>query len=158
MRRQFPAPKPIETAWDGPTIYRENGLSVEAAFVDHTVPCLAFALVEEPGTYLDAARLAAGPLPAGPWIGEAQKLLAAARTSGDARRGAVLRESAPAVDAESTLFPGHSGFAASRMSPTPPGARAFAPHSSASPTAHAGFIVIRSTRTPSVPRPKNIDT
>ena len=72
--RRFPRPKVVEAPWTEPVVYRAEGLSVEAALVDHTVPCLAFALVEEPGTYPDPARLAAGPLPAGPWIGEVRAL------------------------------------------------------------------------------------
>ncbi len=47
--RRFPRPRPVDVPWSGPTIYRGHGLRVEAALVDHTVPCLAFALIEEPG-------------------------------------------------------------------------------------------------------------
>lgn len=75
--RRFPRPKITETPWDGPVVYRADGLSVEAAFSDHTVPCLAFALVEEPGIYPDPARLARGPIHAGRWVGEVLTLLRA---------------------------------------------------------------------------------
>jgi ribonuclease Z len=46
--RRFPRPRVAESPCSGPVVYRSEGLSVEAAFADHTVPCLAFALVEEP--------------------------------------------------------------------------------------------------------------
>jgi len=75
--RRFPRPKVTEEPWSGPVVYQSDGLSVEAAFADPTVPCLAFALVEEPGVYPDPGRLARGPLRAGPWVGEARALLRA---------------------------------------------------------------------------------
>ncbi len=46
------------------------GIHVEAAFADHTVPCLAFALVEEPGYHPDPEKLASGSLRPGPWVGQ----------------------------------------------------------------------------------------
>jgi ribonuclease Z len=75
--RRFPRPKVAEAPWTGPVVYRSDGLSVEATFVDHTVPCLAFALVEEPGIHPDPVLLAGGPLPAGRWVSEVQTLLKA---------------------------------------------------------------------------------
>lgn len=75
--RRFPRPKVAESPWDGPVVYRADGLSVEAAFADHTVPCLAYALVEEPGIHPDPDRLARGPLRAGRWVEEARALLRA---------------------------------------------------------------------------------
>lgn len=75
--RRFPRPKVAEVARAGPVIYETDDLTVEAAHVDHTVPCLAFALVERPGFAPDAERLAAGPLAPGPWVGRALKLLQA---------------------------------------------------------------------------------
>jgi ribonuclease Z len=73
--RRFPRPKVVEAPWTGPVVYRSDGLSVEATLVDHTVPCLAFALVEEPGIYPDPVRLAEGPLRAGRWVSEVRALL-----------------------------------------------------------------------------------
>ncbi len=75
--RRFPEPKVVEVPWSGPVLYRAEGLSVEAAFVDHTVPCLAFAVIEEPGIYPDRDRLAEGPLHGGSWVNEAITLLRA---------------------------------------------------------------------------------
>lgn len=45
--RRFPRPRVTEAPWSGPVVYRSDGLAVEASLADHTVPCLAFALVEE---------------------------------------------------------------------------------------------------------------
>jgi ribonuclease Z len=73
--RRFPRPVVSESPWAGPVVYRANGLSVEAAFADHTVPCLAFALVEEPGVFPDPDRLADGPLHAGRWVNQVRTLL-----------------------------------------------------------------------------------
>jgi len=67
--KRFPEPEPIDSAWVGPTVFQTDGIRVEAAFADHTVPCLAYAMVEEPGYHPVLAKLAAGPLRAGPWVG-----------------------------------------------------------------------------------------
>lgn len=67
--KQFPEPEPVEAPWDGPDLFEGPGLRVEAAFADHTVPCLAFALVEQTGYHPDRAKLAAGSLRPGPWVG-----------------------------------------------------------------------------------------
>jgi ribonuclease Z len=73
--QRFPEPEVEESPWDGPVIFATEDLEVEAAHVDHTVPCLAFALVERPGYHPDPARLAGGPLRPGAWIARALKLL-----------------------------------------------------------------------------------
>jgi ribonuclease Z len=75
--RRFPEPEVAERALRGriPVLYRNDDLAVEAALVDHTVPCLAFAVVEKPGAHPDAARLAAGPLRPGPWIARVLDLI-----------------------------------------------------------------------------------
>ncbi|WP_406696001.1 MBL fold metallo-hydrolase [Singulisphaera sp. Ch08] len=75
--RRFPRPKVHEVNWAEPLIYETDDLKVEAAHVDHTVPCLAFALVEKPGFAPDSTRLAGTSFPRGPWINEALKLLRA---------------------------------------------------------------------------------
>lgn len=46
--RRFPEPVVEEREWVSAVIYETAELAVEAALVDHTVPCLAFALVEKP--------------------------------------------------------------------------------------------------------------
>ena len=68
--KRFPEPEPVETAWTGPILFQGQGLHVEAAFADHSVPCLSFALVEEPGYHPDPAKLASGGLRPGPWVGQ----------------------------------------------------------------------------------------
>jgi ribonuclease Z len=69
--KKFPEPEPVESPWDGPTLFQGEGIRVEAAFTDHTVPGLAFALVEEPGYHPSRAKLASGPIRPGPWVGQA---------------------------------------------------------------------------------------
>jgi ribonuclease Z len=68
--RRFPEPEVVEAVLRGavPVIYQNQDLAVEATRVDHTVPCLAFALVEKPGHHPDPAKLAVGPLRPGPWV------------------------------------------------------------------------------------------
>ncbi|MBX6313229.1 MAG: MBL fold metallo-hydrolase [Isosphaeraceae bacterium] len=73
--RRFPEPEVRETSASNPVIYETDDLSIEAEPVDHTVPCLAFALVEKPGIQPDPDRLAAGPLRPGPWVGQVLGLL-----------------------------------------------------------------------------------
>ena len=75
--RRFPEPEVAEKVLRGRVraIYANDDLHVETALVDHTVPCLAFAIVEKPGAHPDAARLSAGPLRPGPWVGRVLELL-----------------------------------------------------------------------------------
>ena len=54
----------------GPTLFEGGSVRVEAAFADHTVPCLSYALVEEAGYQPDPARLASGSIRPGPWVGQ----------------------------------------------------------------------------------------
>jgi len=75
--RRFPEPTVTETPWTGPLLYDSPHLQVEAAFTDHTVPGLAFALVEKVGYHPDPAKLARGTLRAGAWVQEALKRLRA---------------------------------------------------------------------------------
>jgi ribonuclease Z len=75
--RKFPKPEIQEVEWSGPIIHATDDLHVEAVLVDHTTPCLSFALVQEAGIHPDPVRLSAGPLATGPWIGEALKRLRA---------------------------------------------------------------------------------
>jgi ribonuclease Z len=79
--KHFPEPEVTEAAWRGPVLYENDVLQVEACHADHTVPTLAFALVEKTGYHPDPARLAGGALRPGPWVGEAQALLRAGAPS-----------------------------------------------------------------------------
>lgn len=72
---RFPEPEVEESDWEGGVAFANEDVSVEAAPVDHTVPCLAFALVERPGFHPDPSRLADGPLRPGPWVAKALRLL-----------------------------------------------------------------------------------
>ena len=47
--RRFPEPRVMETRWKSPLIFENPNLQVEAVSVDHTVPCLSYALVEKNG-------------------------------------------------------------------------------------------------------------
>jgi ribonuclease Z len=69
--RHFPRPQVEERSWNGPVLYENADLRVEACLADHTVPTLAFALVEKTGYHPDAQRLATGALRPGPWVNEA---------------------------------------------------------------------------------------
>ncbi len=75
--RRFPEPEIVEADWTTPLIYENADLLIEATATDHTVPGLAYALVEKTGYHPDPAKLAAGVLRAGPWVGEALALLRA---------------------------------------------------------------------------------
>ncbi len=68
--KRFPEPEPVDEPWEGSTLFETGGLRVEAAFADHSVPCLAFALVEEAGYHPDPAKLASGSIRPGPWVGQ----------------------------------------------------------------------------------------
>lgn len=75
--RHFPEPEVHEEGWRGPVLYANADLRVEAAAVDHTVPCLAYALVENAGYHPDAERLHQGLLRSGDWVGQVLELLRA---------------------------------------------------------------------------------
>ncbi len=79
--RRFPEPEPVATGWEGPTVFRADGLRVEAAFADHSVPCLSYALVEEAGYQPDRERMASGPLKPGRWISQVLEGLRAGESS-----------------------------------------------------------------------------
>lgn len=59
----------------------EAEFHIEAATLDHGIPCLAFAFQEKVRTNVHKARLDELGLPVGPWLNEAKR---AARTGGDA--------------------------------------------------------------------------
>jgi ribonuclease Z len=73
--RRFPEPDVTEKDWPGPVLFENDDLRVEACPADHTVPCLAFALVEKAGYHPDPDKLAAGALRPGAWVEEALVLL-----------------------------------------------------------------------------------
>jgi ribonuclease Z len=75
--KKFPEPEVTEAAWAGPVCHENADLRVEAVHVDHTVPCLAFALAEKGGYHPDPQKLAGGLLKPGGWVGEALRLLRA---------------------------------------------------------------------------------
>lgn len=58
-----------------PTVFENGVLRVEAARVDHTAPCLAFAIVETPGFHVDGQALREGPLRPGAWVTQALEML-----------------------------------------------------------------------------------
>jgi len=73
--RRFPQPEIAEVEWEGPLLHENAYLQVEAAFTDHTVHGLAYALVEKVGYHPDPERLASGTLRPGAWVQEALRLL-----------------------------------------------------------------------------------
>jgi ribonuclease Z len=73
--RHFPEPEIEEQSWKGPIVFENAELTVEAVPVDHTVPCLAYALVEKPGYHPDLTKLANGVLRSGSWVAGALELL-----------------------------------------------------------------------------------
>ncbi len=83
--KRFPPPQPVPEPRTGRTIFTASGLTVEAVAVDHTVPCLAYALVEAPAYHVTSAALTAGALRPGAWI---QQVAARLESSAD-RTGTV---------------------------------------------------------------------
>jgi ribonuclease Z len=77
--RRFPEPEITEEPWKGRVVYKNADLEVEAVLVDHTVPCLAYALVEPPGMHPDPEHLTEGTLRPGAWVGNALELLRAGK-------------------------------------------------------------------------------
>lgn len=75
--KRFPPPQVTERPWAGRVCYETEHIQVEAVAVDHTVPCLAFALAEKGGFHPDPDKLAAGLLRPGNWVQEALRLLRA---------------------------------------------------------------------------------
>lgn len=49
---RFPDPAIASRPWKGMTVFEDDTLAFEATFVDHTAPCVAYALVEKPNTRL----------------------------------------------------------------------------------------------------------
>lgn len=72
---KFPEPEIEEKKWKGPVIYQNSEFKIEAAPTDHTVPGLAYALVEKTGYHPDGKELSKGILRPGAWVNEVLKLL-----------------------------------------------------------------------------------
>ena len=66
--KKFPEPVISEASWEGRVIYENAYLTIEAVHVEHTAPCLAYALVEKPGYHPDPEKLASSPLRPGKWV------------------------------------------------------------------------------------------
>ncbi|MCU0705543.1 MAG: MBL fold metallo-hydrolase [Fimbriiglobus sp.] len=75
--KRFAEPEVVEQPWISRVCYSTEHLEVEAVSVDHTAPCLAFALAERSGFHPDPDKLAAGLLRPGEWVQEALRLLRA---------------------------------------------------------------------------------
>jgi ribonuclease Z len=67
-RRAFAREQGAAFAWPGGVVLDEPLLRVRAAFVDHGLPCLAFALDEKARVRLDKARLDALGISTGAWL------------------------------------------------------------------------------------------
>lgn len=80
--RKFAFPEIEDQEWTDRVVHDNGDVSIEAVLVDHTVPCLAYALVERSGYHPDPASVAQGTLKPGPWVGEVSKLLARKQTEG----------------------------------------------------------------------------
>lgn len=74
-QRRFPEPEVEEEPWSGREVFDTGELTVEAVHVDHTVPCLAFALVERPGYHPDSEKIERSALKPGDWIAQALDML-----------------------------------------------------------------------------------
>ncbi len=73
--KKFPKPEIVEQNWTGRVCHESENWCVEAVHTDHTVPCLAFALVEKAGYHPDPVKLATGSLRPGRWLQEAMRML-----------------------------------------------------------------------------------
>jgi ribonuclease Z len=92
--KRFPPPMPVAEARTSAEIFRTDLVRVEAAFAEHTVPCLSYALVEEPGYHFDSSMLESGALRPGPWIRDVGRKL---------RENARLDEEVAIQDGKFTL-------------------------------------------------------
>lgn len=64
-----------ELTWDGDVLLDEEMLCVRTAFLDHRIPCLAFALEEKQHYNIWKNRLEEMGLPTGPWLQELKRRL-----------------------------------------------------------------------------------
>lgn len=75
--KRFAIPEVSEEPWAGRVCYATEHLEVEAVAVEHTAPCLAYAMAERSGFHPDPEKIAAGLLKPGEWVPEALRLLRA---------------------------------------------------------------------------------
>lgn len=66
--RRLPEPELTSRPRLDPVIYDTPSIRIEATATDHTVPGLAFAMLEKPGWHPAADRLATAGLKMGPWL------------------------------------------------------------------------------------------
>ena len=76
-QKRFPEPVVRESPLPFPKVYSDQEVDVEAAAMEHTVPCLAYALIERAGYCPDTAKLQSGPLRPGGWIKTVLELIRA---------------------------------------------------------------------------------
>jgi ribonuclease Z len=75
--KRFPVPERITEPRAGRVVFATPRYAVEAVSVDHTVPCLAYALVEHSAFHVQLAALAEGALRPGGWIRDVARRLEA---------------------------------------------------------------------------------
>ncbi len=73
--RRFPQPVLERRDWHGGVVFENDDVAVEAVHVDHTVPTLAYAMVEKPGFHFDTRQLERGLLRPGKWIDQTLRML-----------------------------------------------------------------------------------
>ena len=74
-RKRFPPPEIVETPWNGEPIFDGSHYQVEAGHLDHTVPCLGYALTEREHFRLNRELIETGALRQGPWVSEVLRAL-----------------------------------------------------------------------------------
>jgi ribonuclease Z len=95
MKDKFaPVAQPSQTIDDG-RLLADGEVWVEAAVLDHRLPCLGYAFGTPPSFPIDPARLAHHGLRPGRWVGEVSRLLAAPFSS--TREVTVQTKDGPAV-------------------------------------------------------------
>ncbi|HKK01461.1 MAG TPA: MBL fold metallo-hydrolase [Desulfuromonadales bacterium] len=92
----FRCRKEGEEARDGAAILRTPQLTVSAALCDHHIPVLVFRIDERPAFAIDAERLSAEGLVAGPWLKELKRQVLRSELRGSL---AVLRRRGDATEA-----------------------------------------------------------
>jgi ribonuclease Z len=73
--QRFPEPAILETPRAGRVVYENSDARVEAVHVDHTVTCLAYALVEKEASSIDLDKVQAQGLIPGSWLDELKSRL-----------------------------------------------------------------------------------
>jgi ribonuclease Z len=76
-RRRFAREAAVAPEWGGDLVWEEAGFRVRAAFVDHGIPCLAYALEEKPRLAVARERLPALGLTTGAWLQDLKRALLA---------------------------------------------------------------------------------